>query len=410
MCGPYYMTLGQYFTMIAIVVGLLVFGGLVIILATSYAKGSIVGKGPGSICETTANCQTGLTCSSNTCRAVINTRCSKTSDCTGDLLCVSNVCVVEDKAKNSVKVSTKRVNKKSETKHEPIKRVKFEVDNKEIREHVPIANPSPVPCESVLQDDDSIDMYRHYSESPERSLIVDEFHMLDEIGKNMVDFTVTDNQSPLNKTTKLLINNRSILPSSLDVSIIDYVSFRKDVILVAAEGEDEQLVFLFDLETRSILPLTSNVDINQIERVGKHLFAVSSGGLYTSTIPEQEKGNYITKLDWKHVDTPLTQVTHISPDVDRMWVQSRMAGYYMNTNDRTIYEIEDIVEGSKRFCGYENAVLMGDSVNISGQVFSDIYLPVQDKNEWSFISNTDYKNGIRNIKQIDENNIVCRVI
>ena len=242
--------------------------------------------------------------------------------------------------------------------------------------------------------------YTDYYESTYNESEDNEFKMLDNINLNMLN--VVDNQSPVIKKSHLMIRNRSILPSSLTINIVDYTSFSKGVLFVVADGDDGHFPFLYDVKTRSVFPVKPSISLDQVDRIGKRIFAVSSGALYMYDIPTLEKGVYVNHIEWQHVDVPVNQVTRISPGKDRLWLQSRCQGCYLNS-DLEIGEIEDIVEGSLRFCGLnDDLTLIKGIANVKGQLISNVYMAIADGDDWTFIKNNDYTlSGIMNAKLID---------
>ena len=89
------LTFGQFFAILAIILVVAIIAGLVTILIITYSRESLVGKGVGTVCKVTTDCQVGLGCDDGICRPQTGTRCKGDSDCAGSDVCVDHVCAVD---------------------------------------------------------------------------------------------------------------------------------------------------------------------------------------------------------------------------------------------------------------------------------------------------------------------------
>jgi hypothetical protein len=213
---------------------------------------------------------------------------------------------------------------------------------------------------------------------------------------------VVDNRSPVVLKDRLIVNNRDILPSTINVEINSFAPYSKGVIFVSAKKIDEQASFLFDVEKQAVFPITSNIEVENVEKVGEILFATSSGALYSYDIPSTANDVFMSNMTWRHVEVPLNQVTHMSPKTNKMWIQSRKQGCYLDPVTLTFDEVEDIVDGMKRFCGKSgNIELLGSRAMFDSQEISDVYLPVATPEGWEQVRTSDNKRGVLNAKFVD---------
>lgn len=260
---------------------------------------------------------------------------------------------------------------------------------------------SPIVAPSKTEYVDDNDQY-----SPQNNYI-------EQISKNIIVSPGESNLSPLDKKHRLFAKGKGLVPSSLDINVMDFAQFTDSALLILGENNGP-VPFIYLMPSRSVLPIKFNVDIEKIESIehknGRKLFGLSAGTMYEYDMLH-EKDSYPHLLEWRPIVQPFTEITHmsVSDTGDVVWVQSRTAGVNMLEQNDTV----PVIEGSLRFYGKNKddfVTIRRNTVNInSREVKEDVYVPCYTTLGWHFVSRDDHvDNGVMTIKKVCDVDVTRR--